>query len=83
MNTLQCLELSATRTTIKAAMSMQQRDSVISSRGTNARRRKIGGCPAYVAHKETAAIGDVFPRYFYYHATSWIGRQSDPTSFLR
>lgn len=62
---------------------MQQHDSVISSRSTNARRRKIGGCPAYVAHKETAAIGDVFPRYFYYHATSWIGRQSDPAAFLR
>lgn len=62
---------------------MQQRDSVISSRSTNARQRKIGGCPAYVAHKETAAIGDVFPRYFYYHATSWIGRQSDSAAFLR
>lgn len=61
---------------------MQQRDSVISSRSTNARQRKIGGCPAYVAHKETAAIGDVFPRYFYYHATSWIGRQPDPAAFL-
>lgn len=43
---------------------MQQRDSVISSRGTNARRRKIGGCPAYVAHKGTAAIGDVFSDIF-------------------
>lgn len=35
---------------------------------------------AYAAYKETAAIANVFPRYFYYHAASWIGQWSDPAS---
>lgn len=42
------------------------------------RASEKNGLAAYAAHKETAAIANVFPRYFYYHAASWIGQWSDP-----